>query len=131
LQTPPSAGILFFGGPCYGSEFSSGLISKNTLTNNDIGVYVFNGDASCNAPTTRTNAVIKLNTISNAAVSNVSGNGSPCGYQAGVADFGFKDQIVNNTISGVGYTPAGANVCPFLAFIDADASHHPGLSSNK
>ncbi len=58
-----------------------------------------------------------------------------CGYQAGVSDVGTKDLIVNNEISGVGYTPTAGGDCAgttaaFLRFIDADPSAR-GVSSNK
>jgi hypothetical protein len=36
--------------------------------------------------------------------SNVSGLGFPNGYQAGISDFGNHDSLVNNKISGTGYT---------------------------
>jgi hypothetical protein len=63
---------------------------------------------------------VKNNTISNDAVTNTAGNGA-CGYQAGIADVGHSDLIVNNSISGVGCTPVAGD-CPFLRFIDADPS---------
>jgi hypothetical protein len=48
---------------------------------------------------------------------------------------GTRDLIVNNSISGLGYTPQAAGDCTgtppaFLRFIDADASAR-GVSSNK
>ena len=110
-------------------------ISKNTLTNNDVGVWLFNADGACNAPTTKTNNSVKFNTVTNNAVTNATGFSSTCGYQAGVADVGHKDAIVNNTISGAGYTPQTAGDCTgtppaFLRFIDADSSAR-GVGSNK
>jgi hypothetical protein len=130
-----SAGILVVGGPCFGLPYTVGLdIKKNTLTNNDVGVWLFNADTACNAPTTKTNNSVKLNIISNNAVTNTTGYSPTCGYQAGVADVGYKDLIVNNKISGVGYTPqagdcAGASHA-FLRFVDADPSAR-ALPSNK
>jgi hypothetical protein len=66
---------------------------------------------------------VKFNTISNGAVSNTTGYGATCGYQAGVADVGTKDLIVNNSISGIGYTPQTGGDCTgtppaFLRFVD-------------
>jgi parallel beta-helix repeat protein len=133
-----SGGILVVGGECFGPglAYTVGLdISKNILTNNDVGVWLFNADANCNAPTTKTNNSVKFNSISNNAVTNTTGYHATCGYQAGVADVGHKDAIVNNSISGVGYTPRAAGDCTgtppaFLRFIDADSSAR-GVGSNK
>ena len=108
-----SAGILVVGGPCFGLPLTTGLvISKNTLTGNDVGVWLFNADADCAAVTTKTNNSVKLNTIHNGAVTNTSGYSATCGYQAGVSDVGHKDAIVNNKISGLGYTPQQAATAP-------------------
>jgi hypothetical protein len=131
-----SGGILVVGGPCFGLPYTIGLtISNNTLTGNDVGVWLFNGNASCNAPATKTNNVVKFNTISNGAVTNTTGESPTCGYQAGVSDLGVKDQIVNNKVSGLGYTPTVGGDCTgthpaFLRFIDAGSSAR-GVNSNK
>jgi hypothetical protein len=132
-----SGGILVVGGECFGTglAYTVGLdISKNTLTNNDVGVWLFNADASCNAPTTKTNNSVKFNTISNSAVTNTTGFDATCGYQAGVADVGHKDAIVNNSISGPGYTPVSGDCAgtphAFVRFVDADSSAR-GVGSNK
>ena len=139
LTVDSSAGILVVGGAAFGSglAYTVGLnISKNTLTNNDVGVWLYNADALGNAPTTKTNNTVKLNTISNDAVTNTTGYSSaPCGYQAGVSDLGHKDAIVNNKISGFGYTPQVGGDCTgtppaFLRFIDADSSARV-VGSNK
>jgi Right handed beta helix region len=89
-----SGGILVVGGPCFGTglAYTVGLsITKNTLTGNDVGVWLFNADASCVAPTTKTNNTVKFNTVSNNAVTNTTGYNASCGYQAGVADVGHKE----------------------------------------
>ena len=133
-----SAGILVVGGACFGAglAYTTGLdISKNTLTGNDVGVWLFNADASCKAPATKTNNSVKFNSISNGAVTNTTGYNATCGYQAGISDVGHKDLIVNNSISGVGYTPQTAGDClgtppAFLRFIDLDSSVR-GAPSNK
>lgn len=132
-----SAGILVVGGECFGTglAYTVGLdISKNTLTTNDIGVWLFNADSTCVAPATKTNNSVKLNTISNAAVTNTTGYNANCGYQAGIADVGHRDLIVNNSISGPGYTaqtPDCSGTPPaFLRFIDLDSSAR-GVPSNK
>jgi hypothetical protein len=132
-----SGGILVVGGPCFGSglAYTVGLnISKNTLGGNDIGVWLFNANGSCNAPTLKTNNTVKFNIISNDAVTNTTGFSSTCGYQVGVADVGHKDLIVNNSISGLGYRPVGGdcNGTPpaFLRHVDTDSSAR-GVPSNK
>ncbi len=132
-----SAGILVVGGPAFGLPYTVGLnISRNTLTNNDVGVWIYNADdASGSAPATRTDNAVKFNTISNNAVTNTTGDSAGCGYQAGIADLGHKDQIVNNSISGFGYTPTVGGDCTgatpaFLRFIDADSSAR-AVNSNK
>jgi hypothetical protein len=131
-----SGGILIVGGPCFGLPYTVGLdISKNTLTNNDVGVWLFNADADCaSAPAIKTNNSVKFNTISNNAVTNTTGYSATCGYQAGVSDVGHKDQIVNNSISGLGYTPVSGDCAgtpaAFVRFIDADSSAR-GVGSNK
>ena len=76
------------------------------------------------------------NTITNDALTNLSGNGctiSGCqGYQAGVSDVGNNDKIINNTISGDGYTAPG-NGATFATPIDADPSftNRPKVHANK
>lgn len=130
-----SAGILVVGGAYYSLPVTTDLtITKNTLTGNDIGVALFNGDTSGNAVATKTNDSVKLNTITNDAVTNTTGNGATCGYQAGISDVGHKDLIVNNTISGLGYTPVSGDCSgspmAFVRFVDADASAR-AISSNK
>jgi hypothetical protein len=134
-----SGGILVVGGPCFGDglAYTTGLrITRNTLTTNDVGVFIFNGDANCVAPASRTNNSVKFNAISNGAVTNTTGQTmSPaCGYQAGISDVGTKDLIVNNEITGAGYTPVSGDCAgtpaAFVRFIDADPSAR-GVKSNK
>jgi hypothetical protein len=134
-----SGGILVVGGACFGPglPYTTDLsITRNTLTANDVGVFLFNADASCVAPASRTNNSVKLNAISNDAVTNTTGQtmSPPCGYQAGISDVGTKDLIVNNSISGAGYTPISGDCAgtpaAFVRFIDADPSAR-GVSSNK
>jgi hypothetical protein len=132
-----SAGILVFGGPCFGdgTPYTTGLsITRNTLMGNDVGVWLFNADAACVTTASRTNNKVKFNAISNDAVTNTTGDTATCGYQAGIADVGHKDLIVNNEISGLGYTPVSGDCAgaahAFLRFIDADPSAR-GVSSNK
>jgi hypothetical protein len=132
-----SGGILVVGGPCYSLPSTVGLsITKNTLTNNDVGVWLFNANAACNGPVAiKTNNVVKFNTISDDAVTNTNGYNATCGYQAGISDVGHKDLIVNNKVSGTGYTPNrncgdGGTPNAFVRAIDLDSSAR-GAPSNK
>jgi hypothetical protein len=130
-----SGGFLVFGGPAYGSAYTTGItINNNTATNNDVGVFVSNLDLIGNAPTTRTNNTVKFNTITNSTVTNTTGSSSSCGYQAGVSDAGTKDGIVNNAISGIGYTPITGDCTgtahAFLRFVDAGSTAR-AVNSNK
>jgi parallel beta-helix repeat protein len=132
-----SGGILVVGGECFGTGLANTVnlsITKNTLTGNDVGVWIFNADALCDAPSTATNNSVKLNTISNSAVTNTTGYNATCGYQAGISDNGKKDLIVNNTISGVGYTPVSGDCsgtpAAFVRAIDL-SSKARGVPSNK
>jgi hypothetical protein len=131
-----SAGILVVGGPCYGLPSTVGLhITKNDLAQNDVGVWLFNANATCGGPvSTKTNNTVKFNTISNSAVTNTTGYNATCGYQAGISDVGHKDLIVNNSISGLGYTPQTPDCSgtppAFLRRVDIDSSAR-GVPSNK
>jgi hypothetical protein len=132
-----SGGILVVGGPCYGLPYTVGLtIKNNTLTGNDVGVWLFNAAADCvHAPDKATNNIVKMNTISNDAVTNTTGFTAACGYQAGVSDLGKKDLIASNKISGLGYTKQAGGDCTgtppaYLRFIDV-SSKARGVSNNK
>lgn len=120
-----SGGILVVGGDCYDGPLTVGTqIVGNTLTGNDVGVFLSNLDANCGAPAAMTNIKAVNNTIANDAVNNISGLGAPCGYQAGVSDVGNNDKVINNNISGVGYatsTTAGGG-CTYTIAVDADPS---------
>jgi hypothetical protein len=102
------------------------------VSSGGILVWLFN----CGT-TTKTNNTVKFNTISNGAVNNTTGYSDTtpiCGYQAGVADVGHKDLIVNNKISGDGYTPQSPDCsgtpAAFLRHVDLDTSTR-GAPSNK
>jgi len=125
-----SAGILVFGGAPY--AYTTGVsISNNKLTDNDMGVYVYNADGSGNAPTTKTNNSIVNNTISNSlGASNVSGNGNGTGYQVGILDLGNHDNIVNNKISGSGYDAKTLPNPGFSGSMDLTGSTRPHSNNN-
>lgn len=116
-----SGGILVVGGPCYGlPDYTRGVqIVGNTVVNNDVGVWLSNIQADCvSAPTTATNNRVVSNTISDNAVTNTTGGGA-VPYQAGIADQGNNDKLINNDISGVGYAGCAPGTC---VAVDADAS---------
>lgn len=131
-----SGGIVVVGGPGYGTcggnpcQFSTGVqIVQNTLTNNDIGIFLTNLEADYSAPTTATNIKAVNNRITNAGLTN---NYFGFGYQAGVSDVGNNDKIITNTISGAGYD-ASANPSAYTVGIDADISftNRPKVHANK
>ena len=101
-----SGGVLVFGG-CGGPLTTNVAVNHNILADNDVGVFLFNAMPDCvTAPTTKTNDRAVNNTLSNGAITNTSGFGPRCGYQAGISELGNHDTINQNEISGVGYTPA-------------------------
>jgi hypothetical protein len=133
-----STGVLIFGG-C-GTPLESNIrVAGNVLTNNDIGVYVWNGspDPSCTvAPRTGTYDSVTGNRISDSAVTNTSGQStSPlCGYQAGIQEFGNHDVIAYNDISGAGYLnhPTCTTTQSYVTFrIDTTGSIDPLVAFNS
>ena len=122
LNCASSGGIIAVGGPLYGppNVYTTGTqIVGNTVTNNDVGVYLSNLDSSdaypgYAPPSTMTNIKVVGNTITNDSLANISGNELSCGdptsgggYQAGVSDVGNNDKIIDNVISGAGYAASG------------------------
>lgn len=122
-----SGGIIIVGGAFYfGLPYSTDIsVTKNIVTNNDVGVWLSNADALGNPPVTKTNNKVVNNTISKTdGATNISGDGT-CGYQAGIADEGNKDNIVNNTISGNGYVPStSCSSGTFRTAIDPVGNNH-------
>jgi hypothetical protein len=51
--------------------------------------------------------------------------------QAGISDFGNKDNIVNNKISGAGYTQLNAPAGTTYALIDTSGSQAAHVNNNK
>ncbi len=135
-----SGGILVYGGLNEPRGIVPGIVPlttnvsvhNNTLIDNDVGVFLANYNADASAgPSTPTKISVHNNTISNDAVTNVSGNGYPVGYQAGISDSGNKDSIHNNRISGPGYKYADPGVA-FVRAIDASAPYaiDPSVHNN-
>lgn len=129
-----SGGILVYGGPCppYGGNYTTGtIIDGNTLIGNDVGVYLSNLDASCNATNSNTNITVNGNTISNDSLNNTTGNGPTQGYQAAVSVQGDHHSIVGNTISGAGYNPKNSSASIFTNWIDVSSTNNPLVFGNS
>ncbi|MGH7239518.1 MAG: hypothetical protein ACREHG_05570, partial [Candidatus Saccharimonadales bacterium] len=119
-----SGGILVVGGDCYGGAYTTDTqIVKNSVSGNDIGIWLSNLQGDCvSAPTTQTNIKVVNNVISNSSLNNTTGNGTTQGYQAGIADQGNNDKLINNKVSGAGYDPANSSSSIFTTWIDASSS---------
>lgn len=140
--TTVSGGIVVVGGPGYGTCPGGGpcaytvntRINNNTVSNNDVGIFLTNVDADGNAPATATNLKAVNNIVTNDALTNsyFDSRFPPVGYQAGISDVGNNDKIISNTVSGAGYD-ANANPNAFTVFIDADISftNRPKVHANK
>jgi hypothetical protein len=115
-----STGILVFGG-CGSPLVDRVKLAENSLSQNDIGIYLGDFNAACNAAAaTVTDNTACFNVIENGngypgGVASADANrtgwtpGPPeIGYQAGVADVGNRDLICGNVISGAGYAPLDA-----------------------
>ena len=127
-----SGGILVVGGACYGGDYTVGtLIQNNTVSGNDVGVYLSNLDATCAPSNTKTNIKVNNNNISNGALTNTTGNGATQGYQVGVSDQGDHDKITNNKISGAGYNPENSSSSIFVNWIDVSVTNHAKVRANK
>lgn len=112
-----SGGIIVVGGDGYIGAITTGIqVIQNTVTGNDVGVWLSNIDGDYNAVTDQTNIKVVNNTISNDGCNN--------SYQAGVADQGTNDKIINNTISGIGYQSCGVA-------IDVSSTNRPKVHANK
>ena len=86
-------------------------------------------DRSYNPVTTPTQNQALDNTIRNNAVNNVSGDGHPDGYQAGISDQGDGDIIKGNSICGIGYTPVAVPP-PYLYVIDITDTNNATVANN-
>ena len=91
---------------------------ENTLVANDVGVYVFNGDASDNPPAAPTNVSVLDNRIYGDLCYNQA-------YQAGITDVGNRDRIIGNTIDGPGYT-----ACASGTTIDVSDASDPTVKNS-
>ncbi len=125
-----SAGILIWGGPGYGGAYTTGItVFKNVLANNDIGVALFNVASTGGPAQGRMMNRVVNNVISDTLTSNISGNGLPYGYQAGISVYENGDQIAQNKISGIGYDPAYAPsgsvfIAIDMTFTSTPRAHH-------
>lgn len=111
-----SGGILVVGGPAYDGPYTVNTkVNDNILVDNDVGVYLTNVALDGSAPASQTNIKVVNNTISDDRCFNTS-------YQAGIADQGNNDKLINNAISGPGYDGCVTIYNPAGNAIDADAS---------
>jgi hypothetical protein len=125
-----SGGIIVVGGALFGQcpdlnpcpYTVNTRIIQNTVTGNDVGVFLVNADASSNPPTSATNIKVVNNGLSNANVTNVSGCGYPNGYQAGIFDEGNNDKLVSNSISGIGYKDNNVLSCAATSYFSIDTT---------
>jgi len=125
-----SGGILLVGGDCYGgAPVVNTNVEQNVALGNDVGVWISNLDSSCNPVSTPTNNSVDNNTLVNNAINNTTGNGPTQGYQAGIADQGDRDEIKDNDICGLGYTPPGTPAAALFA-IDVSATNNPTVKHN-
>lgn len=121
-----SAGILVWGGPGFGGAYTTNItIFKNTLTNNDIGVALYNVDSNGGPASERMMNRVVNNVISDSLTTNISGNIYPAGYQAGISVYENGDQIAQNKISGNGYDPSYAPSGSTFMAIDMTATSTP------
>ncbi len=122
-ENASAAGILLVAGAYFfGSPYSVGAqIDQNTISENDVGVWVVELDASGNPPATMTNVKVVNNTISKDGFTNP--------YQAGVSDSGNNDKIIANRISGAGYDPSFAG--RFAVDADPSATNRAKVHANK
>jgi parallel beta helix pectate lyase-like protein len=111
-----ATGILVVGGPGNGGPFPYTVgtqVVGNTLINNDVGVWISNYATETAVADVPTNIKAVNNTISNDGANNPT-------YQAGVSDGGNNDKIIDNTVSGLGYTTSADH--PYFFPIDVDPS---------
>ncbi len=126
-----AAGILIYGGSCYGVSISTGVkVQHNVVIGNDIGVSLSNLDGTSCTPTfTPTNMNVTSNIITNDAINNTTGYSATAGYQAGIADQGDNDTMSSNSICGLGYATLNTPP-PYLYPIDISATNSPTVSNN-
>lgn len=123
-------GVLIFGG-CGDPLVTHAVVAGNTLTSNDVGVYLDDEAADCSdAPSTATLNEVTGNRISNPSVTNTTGFSTTpaCGYQAGISDLGNHDVLALNSISGAGYAshPACTTGQPYVTYpVDTTGAKSP------
>ncbi len=124
-------GVLIFGG-CGDPLVTHAVVAGNTLTSNDVGVYLDDeaGSDCSDAPSTATLNEVTGNRISNPSVTNTTGFSTTpaCGYQAGISDLGNHDVLALNSISGAGYAshPACTTGQPYVTYpVDTTGAKSP------
>ncbi len=97
---------------------------QNTVTENDVGVWLSQLNSDFSAPATATNNKVVNNSISKASETNFT-------YQAGVSDVGNNDKIISNTITGAGYDPATDPGVTFSVDADPSFTNRAKVHANK
>ncbi|MFL5347787.1 MAG: PKD domain-containing protein [Hyalangium sp.] len=98
--TDVASGLIVAGGPYYGIALvQDALVQGNTLTGNDVGIYLDQAEADGSELATPTRIQVLDNTLRNDGVTNA------LPYQAGISDLGGGNIIHSNTIIGAGYDP--------------------------
>jgi len=121
-ENASAAGILLVACPGFFSSYNVGAqIDQNTISENDVGVWVVEIDALGNPPTIMTNVKVVNNTISKAGFTNP--------YQAAISDTGNNDKIIANRISGAGYDPNFAG--RFSVDADPSLTNRAKVHANK
>jgi hypothetical protein len=116
-------------------------VAGNHIANNDLGVFVLQGDSQCvnPAPTPTAeqivaNRITKDDGITNTATETDQYGNAYAGYQAGIQDGGNSDTATHNTIasSGSAFGPQVVPPGPFLAPIDIQSypSTNPIIHAN-
>jgi len=112
-----ATGVLVAGGPSYNGStqcpgssstnpcpYTTGaMVLKNTLTDNDVGAYLYNPlDNNFTPPPSMTNNKVTNNTMSITTCSNA--------YMTGATDIGNNDKVINNVMTG--YNTSNPNCFP-------------------
>jgi hypothetical protein len=129
-----AAGVLVLGGAGFGTcpdgndcaYTVNTKVNDNVLTDNDVGIWLFNIAAGGSAPATATNIKAVNNTLTDDLCFNSA-------YQAGISDTGNNDKMITNTISGPGYVGCFTASNPTGVKIDADPSstNRPKVHATK
>lgn len=138
VPTGIGTGVLVFGG-C-GGELSAPVdVVGNVVSNNDIGIYSFNGNEWCNGASTQpTDNVIAGNVVSKSdGDTNRADFDGYTSYQAGIVEYGNGDTVEDNVITGTlvhgvdtAYGPEKSAGGPYLVPITATTTLNAHFRDN-